>query len=54
MKVTVKRKKNAGTFHRQLHGAVSVKKPNICNANQHMYHAVGRTQVIPRRTKRGA
>lgn len=53
MKVTVKRKKNVGTLKRPVSSAVGVKKPIACN-NRQMYHAVARTQAIPRRAKRGA
>mgnify|MGYP003287838891 CR=1 FL=1 len=54
MKVTVKRKKNVGTLKHPPYSIVGVKKPVSCIGKNQTYHAVARTQVIPRRAKRGA
>ena len=54
MKVTVKRKKNVGPLKQPPHSIIGVKKPLGCTGKQQTYHAVARTQAIPRRAKRGA
>lgn len=54
MKVTVKRKKNVGNLKQPPYSIVGVKKPVGCNGKNQTYHAVARTQAIPRRAKRGA
>ena len=54
MKVTVNRKKNVGTLKHPSYSIVGVKKPQVCNGRQQTYRTVARTQVIPRRAKRGA
>lgn len=53
MKVTVKRKKNVGTLKHPPYSIVGVKKPISCIGKNQTYHAVARTQVIPRRAKKG-
>lgn len=54
MKVTVRRKKNVSTLKRVTNCSTGIKKPVSYTGNHKAYHAIARTQVVPRRAKRGA
>ena len=54
MKVTVRRKKNVSTLKRVSNCSTGIMKPVSYTGNHKAYHAIERTQVVPRRAKRGA